>query len=62
MLRPGEVISILYHLGDYFAIPSHFNLVTRETLINRNIQFIKLNSLLDVFELKHTNGMFVLRH
>lgn len=31
MLSPGEIISILHHLGDYFAIPSHFDLVSRET-------------------------------
>ena len=38
-----EIISILHHLGDYFAIPSHFDLVSRETLINKKIQFIKSN-------------------
>lgn len=62
VLHPGEVISILHHLGDCFATPSHFNLVTGETLINRNTQFIQSDSLLAAFESQHANGMFVLRH
>lgn len=62
MLRPGEIISILHNLGDYFAIPSQFDLVSRETLINRKIQFIKSNVSSAAFEVKHATGMFVLRH
>lgn len=62
MLSPGEIVSILHHLSDYFAIPSQFDLVSGETLINRKVQFIKSNVLSAVFEVKHATGMFVLRH